>query len=49
MGIDWLLVYCLRVPLNTKAQVPVGKHLFFECAHYIRCDGVCQYLGSTTG
>ena len=29
-GIEWLIVDGLRVPLNTKAQVPVGKHLFFE-------------------
>jgi len=39
---DWLIVDGLRVPLNTRVQVPVGKHLFIECAHYIRWDWFCQ-------
>jgi len=42
VGIGWLIVDGLRVPLNTKAQVPVGKHLFSESAHYICWGVVCQ-------
>lgn len=37
-----MIVVGLRVPLNTKAKVPVGKHLFIEWPQYIGCRLFCQ-------